>query len=184
MADINNNQSKVFGGVQFDKDITGIENTSYFDGINNDNLYSFDSKKNTENLYDNKTVGNGSIYSTNSNIVGNGNVYGNSVNFGNNGVYGTVDNTGNYGRAISNAGSYNGTLGNNVDFEPIPQEKAIAKQGIWSKIKAFLFQEIDLNAPIVVELTPYQQKVENEINEFLHQEVSFKRIANLFKGKK
>ena len=84
----------------------------------------------------------------------------------------------------SNAGSYNGTLGNNIDFEPIPQAKAVTKQGLWTKIRAFLFQEIDLNAPIKVELTPYQQKVENEINEFLHQEISFKGIANLFKGKK
>ena len=55
---------------------------------------------------------------------------------------------------------------------------------IYSKIKAFLFQEIDLNAPIKVELTPYQQKVEDEINEFLHQEISFKGIKNLFTGKK
>ena len=45
-------------------------------------------------------------------------------------------------------------------------------------------QTIDLNAPIKVELTPYQQKVEDEINEFLHQEVSFKGFFNLFKRKK
>ena len=60
----------------------------------------------------------------------------------------------------------------------------IWKQGLWSKVKAFLFQEIDLNAPIKVELTPYQQKVENEINDFLHQEITFKGIANFFKGNK
>lgn len=69
-------------------------------------------------------------------------------------------------------------------FEPIEKEKAITKQGLWSKVKAFLFQEIDLTAPIKVELTPYQQKVEDEINAFLHQEVTFKGIVNFFKGNK
>ena len=44
--------------------------------------------------------------------------------------------------------------------------------------------DIQLSAPIKVELTPYQQKVENEINDFLHQEITFKGIANFFKGKK
>lgn len=112
MADLNNNG--VFGGVEFNNNSNGAENTSYFDGMN---------------------AGNG-----NSNVFG--------------------------------------------KFDTIPQEKAITKQGLWSRIKAFLFQEVDLNAKIQVELTPYQQKVENEINEFLHQEISFKSIANLFKGKK
>ena len=71
-----------------------------------------------------------------------------------------------------------------VNFQPIGQDKAITKQGLWSKIRSFLFQEIDLNTQIKVELTPYQQKVENEINDFLHQEISFKGISNFFKGKK
>ena len=62
-------------------------------------------------------------------------------------------------------------------------ENLPAKIGVWSKIRNFLFQEIDLNAPIKVELTPYQQKIEDEINEFLHQEVSFKGIFNVFKPK-
>ena len=57
------------------------------------------------------------------------------------------------------------------------------KQGFWSKFKAFWLQEIDWNREIKVELTPYQQKVEDEINEFLHQEVSFKGIFNIFKPK-
>lgn len=77
-----------------------------------------------------------------------------------------------------------GSAENGVNFEPIAQNKAITKQGLWSKVKAFLFQEIDLNAPVKVELTPYQQKVEDEINEFLHQEITFKGITNFFKGKK
>ena len=58
------------------------------------------------------------------------------------------------------------------------------KRSFWTRFKAFLFQEIDLTAPIKVELTPYQQKVEDEINEFLHQEVSFKGISKFFGFKK
>ena len=77
-------------------------------------------------------------------------------------------------------GNNNESIDAGITFKPIDKQKAVTKQGLWSKIKAFLFQEIDLNAPIKVELTPYQQKVENEINEFLHQEVSFKGIAKLF----
>ena len=69
-----------------------------------------------------------------------------------------------------------GISDNGVDFQPIGREKAITKQGLWSKVKAFLFQEIDLNAPIKVELTPYQQKVEDEINEFLHQDITWEKV--------
>lgn len=46
------------------------------------------------------------------------------------------------------------------------------KVGFWSKFKNFLFQDI------TVELTPYQQKVEDEINEFLHQEVTWSGVKN------
>ncbi len=72
--------------------------------------------------------------------------------------------------------------GNNSEiFRPISADKAMTKKGFWSKVKEFLFQEIDLTAPIKLELTPYQQKVENEINEFLHQEISFKGFLNILK---
>ena len=42
-----------------------------------------------------------------------------------------------------------------------------SKVSFWDKFKAFMLQDIS------VELTPYQQKVEDEINEFLHQEVTW-----------
>ncbi len=132
MADFNENQNGVFGGIQFnEKNNNGVENTSYFEGaIQNENK----------------------VFS----------------NF-----------------ETSNAGSYNnGTINNSINFQPIGKENAITKQSLWSKVKAFLFQEIDLTAPVKVELTPYQQKIEDEINEFLHQEVTFKGIAKFFKGKK
>ena len=44
------------------------------------------------------------------------------------------------------------------------------KLGFWNKFKSFLLQDIK------VELTPYQQKIEDEINEFLHQEVTWQGI--------
>lgn len=44
--------------------------------------------------------------------------------------------------------------------------------GFWNKFKSFLFQDI------VVELTPHQQQVEDEINEFLHQEVTWSGFKN------
>lgn len=49
-----------------------------------------------------------------------------------------------------------------------------AKPTLWSKIKSVLFYEIK------VELTPYQQKVENEINDFLHQEITWQNIKKFF----
>ena len=71
----------------------------------------------------------------------------------------------------------------NKVFTKVETDSLPTKQSIWTKIRSFLFQEIDLNAPIKVELTPYQQKIEKEINDFLHQEVSFKGFFNLFKPK-
>ena len=56
------------------------------------------------------------------------------------------------------------------------------KQGFWEKIKVFWFENINWNKEIKIELTPHQQKIENEINEFLHQEVTWKKIHDfLFK---
>ncbi len=66
--------------------------------------------------------------------------------------------------------------------EPTGSKELPAKPSTWSKIRSFLFQEIDWNAPIKIELTPYQQKIENEINEFLHQEISIKGFWNLIRS--
>ena len=95
------------------------------------------------------------------------------------GVFGGVDFGGETANAASQeAGTTDGTVFTKVDAGSLP-----AKPSVWSKIRSFLFQEIDWTAPIKVELTPYQQKVEDEINEFLHQEVSFKGFFNLVFGK-
>ena len=72
--------------------------------------------------------------------------------------------------------------GENTVFKKVESGSLPTKQSAWTKIRAFLFQEIDLNKPIKIELTPYQQKVENEINEFLHQEISFKGFWNIIKN--
>ena len=91
-----------------------------------------------------------------------------------NGVFGGVSfETENTTNTASNAGN------NDSVFKKVSTEELPVKPSIWTKIRSFLFQEIDLTAPIKVELTPYQQKVEDEINEFLHQEISFKGFWNL-----
>ena len=59
-----------------------------------------------------------------------------------------------------------------------------AKQGFWSKFKAFWLQDAEtfLTQEIKVELTPKQQKMEYEINEFFHQEITWKKVHDfLFK---
>ena len=51
-----------------------------------------------------------------------------------------------------------------------------AKPSFFTKVKNILFYEIK------VELTPYEQKIEDEINEFLHQEITWQSFKNfLFK---
>jgi hypothetical protein len=73
-------------------------------------------------------------------------------------------------------------------FEEQQSENLPAKVGFWSRMKSFWLQDIDwnakidLNKEIKVELTPAQQKVEDEINDFLHQKVTFESFKNfLFK---
>lgn len=62
-------------------------------------------------------------------------------------------------------------------FKPVETTLPV-KQGFWSRFKAFWLQDAEefLNKEIKVELTPYQQKIEDEINEFLHQEVTWKKF--------
>ena len=109
------------------------------------------------------------------NVAENASNLGETQNASTNEVFGNFE--------VNQAGSINEPANVGVEFKPIDKQKAVTKQGLWTKIRAFLFQEIDLTAPIKIELTPYQQKVEKEINDFLHQEISFKGIAKLF-GKK
>lgn len=50
------------------------------------------------------------------------------------------------------------------------------KVGFWQKFKNFWLQDIDWNREIKVVLTPKQQKIEDEINEFLHQEITWEKV--------
>ncbi len=66
---------------------------------------------------------------------------------------------------------------NNVENAgTIRNDNLPVKRSFWSRFKAFWLQEIDWNKEIKVELTPYQQKVEDEINEFLHQEITWEKV--------
>ena len=54
-----------------------------------------------------------------------------------------------------------------------PSKNLPAKQSsVWSKLKGILTYEIK------VELTPYEQKIEDELNEFLHQEITWQSFKN------
>ena len=102
-----------------------------------------------------------------------------------NGVFGGVEmnnnqennnEVNNQEQPVENAGVFGG-----VDFENKNENNAKANElptkiGFWAKFKAFWLRDIDWNHEIKVELTPYQQKVEDEINEFLHQEVTWKKF--------
>lgn len=44
----------------------------------------------------------------------------------------------------------------------------------WTKIKNFLFQEI------TIELTPRQQKVFQEVNDFWHQDVTWQKVKDFW----
>lgn len=47
------------------------------------------------------------------------------------------------------------------------------KVGFWNKFKAFLLQDVE-----DIQLTPYQQRVEDEINNFLHQKITWQGFKN------
>ena len=87
-------------------------------------------------------------------------------------VYGKV----NFG-GETNASS-NGSIGEEYEskFKVATSTNLPAKPSFFTKLKNVLFYEIK------VELTPYEQKIEDEINEFLHQEITWQGFKNfLFK---
>ena len=84
-----------------------------------------------------------------------------------------------------NLGNVNGVQNaESAVFTKVEAKDLPIKPSIWTRVKSFLFQEVNLLEPVNITLTPYQQKVEDEINEFLHQDVSFKGFFDLFKSKK
>ena len=93
--------------------------------------------------------------------------------------FGAVESTGNEFGFNGNNTEYAGngvgfgeeSIGKNARRKELP-----VKTGFWSKFKAVMFKEIPWNYEIKVVLTPYQQKVEDEINEFLHQEITWEKV--------
>ena len=74
-------------------------------------------------------------------------------------------NLGSQESGVNNAESLGGSQFTVAKNTTLPE-----KTGFWTKLKNALFYEIK------VELTPYQQKIEDEINDFLHQEVTWKSL--------
>lgn len=103
----------------------------------------------------NQTVGdNNSINSSNGvNTVNTVNAE-NGINVGVYGNYTNIQNSENVDNLI--------TVGKNLP----------AKTGFWNKVKSVLFKEIK------IELNPYEQKIEKEINDFLHQEITWQKVKN------
>ena len=54
-------------------------------------------------------------------------------------------------------------------FKPVDATLPV-ERGFWSNFKAFWLQDVN------IELTPKQQKVETEINEFLYQDITWQKI--------
>ena len=81
----------------------------------------------------------------------------------------SIENCGNNGIGIENAINIDGenTINNASTGTNLP-----TKNTFWNKLKSVLFYEVK------VELTPNEQKVENEVNEFLHQEITWAKVKD------
>lgn len=83
-----------------------------------------------------------------------------------------------YGKVSINEGEQKENIGTQYEskFKVSESANLPAKPTFFTKLKNVLFYEIK------VELTPYQQKIEDEINEFLQQEITWQGFKNfLFK---
>lgn len=101
------------------------------------------------------------------------------VSFGNNTNGNIEENAGNVnmGQVQENTGNINNLEESfTVNAGTIRNTDLPVKQGMWQKFKAFWLQDIGWDADIKVELTPNQQKVEQEVNDFLHQEITWKSV--------
>ena len=126
---------------------------------------------NVENNTQPNVEQNGIYNTTNFN---NGTSTANATNLINSGVYGKVEN-------VNNTGFYGNFATNNSDKGIITESadnlinvgtNLPAKTGFWNKVKSVLFKEIK------IELNPYEQKIEKQINDFLHQEITWQKVKN------
>ena len=62
-------------------------------------------------------------------------------------------------------------------FKPVDTTLPV-ENNFWARCKAFWLQDAEafLNQEIKVVLTPKQQKIEDEINEFLYQEITWQKV--------
>lgn len=74
------------------------------------------------------------------------------------------------------AGVFGGVEFENGEQPNLENKNLPVKPSLWIRFKNFWLQEIDWNKEIKVELTPYQQKVEDEINDFLHQDITWNKV--------
>ncbi|MBQ9658176.1 MAG: hypothetical protein IJV31_05340 [Clostridia bacterium] len=137
-----------------------------------------------EELENSERLVNGNFGGVNYNGEVNGNFGGINTNGRVNGNFGGVNYNGNVGGnfgGINTNGEVNGNFGG-INSENLSEINVVTsgnnkslpvKNGFWSKFKSVLFREIK------VELTPYQQKIEDEVNEFLHQEVTWAKVKGL-----
>lgn len=162
MADINE-VNGAFGGVEFGN------NQGVNVGANVYNPYGFGGTETTL----------GGQYNGNTEEATN---YDRGFNYGDNT---TVENTGiGYTGTVENQGVYKtfggteeqtvgGTFENATGVATVGTNLPV-KSGFWSKVKAFCFTEIS------VKLTPHQQKIENEINDFFNKEITWASVKNFF----
>lgn len=92
------------------------------------------------------------------------------------GAFGEVD-LENFGEEGVNVPNNENIIGNNEEnCGTIRNTNLPVTNGFWQKFKNFWLQDIEWDREIKVVLTPAQQKVEDEINAFLHQEVTWGKI--------
>lgn len=145
--------SGVYGGVNVGNNTQPIEEKS---GVYN--TTNFNNELNSE---------------TTNNVVNSG-VYGNvetNENVTNTGVYGNIGTDLN-NNSNSTENTTNTTSSENADNLITVGANLPAKTGFWNKVKAVFLKEIK------VELNPYEQKIEKEINDFLHQEITWQKVKN------
>ena len=78
-------------------------------------------------------------------------------------------------------GEYAGKL---VDNEVENSKELPTKFGMWSKVKSFLFQEINIGKKPIFEVSPKEEKILTDVHDFLFQEISFSGLFSLGKNKK
>lgn len=74
--------------------------------------------------------------------------------------------------------------GGYVSEDSLNEKELPTKFGMWSKVKSFLFKEINLSKKVAIEVTPKEEKVLTDVHDFLFQEISFSGLFSLGKNKK